>query len=92
MAKGKWEVLVNDVPALKALRLVNVWCDGSYDLVSLATGTVVCSGGECDLSVPTVEVSAADEVDIATLAGLEPGDGFPGFDAVIAWLIYKGVA
>ncbi|MGH7175041.1 MAG: hypothetical protein ACREGR_01630 [Minisyncoccia bacterium] len=85
------EASVNDHPALRALRLVNVYCDGSYDLVSLTLGCVIASGGQCDLSVPTIELNDEVEVAIAQAAGKE-WDGFPGWEAVVEYLKVKGVA
>ena len=86
------EVMVNDHPALKALRLVNVYVDGSYDLVSLTLGCVVASGATCDLSVPEYHLSDEDEAEAAALVGTTTGDGFPGWEAVVEFLKKKGVA
>jgi hypothetical protein len=77
---------------LKSLRLVKVHCDGSDDLVSLTTGEVVAGAigmGVMD-GIPEVEITGKDEKAAALAAGLNDNDDWPGWPAIIKYIIAKG--
>jgi hypothetical protein len=84
---------VNDIPELKALRLVVVeTADEGMDLVSLALGVPICSTDGCDDSVPRFHLGADEERAACKLAGLGYDGGWPGWEVIIPYLIRKGVA